>query len=139
MGCCVDALVGPFCARQEGVQRRKRARLSGIVLSSAPDGKWKVYWTSIGKASLVSGRTLRFSKKADASSMGGMEISALTNREFLGEQPGLDAWFLTEAGGLLTGLGSDGAARGGDSIMVARNGSRVGGLLTVADSGLCFY
>ena len=143
VGCCVDALVGPFYALEEGNKRRKRARLSGIVIASAPDGKWKVFWSNVGKVSLVSGRTLRFLKKADGTSMRNMDISTLLEKEFVGEQAGLDAWFLTKAGGLLTGLGPDNdndvAARDGGggedgSNVFLRNNLCTGGLLIATDS-----
>ena len=85
VGCCVDALVGPFYAVKKGNKRRKRVRISGIVIAFVPDGKWKVYWSSVGKASVVSVRSLQFNKKADGSMLRNMDASALIDREFLGE------------------------------------------------------
>ena len=123
VGCCVDALVGPFYALEKGNKRRKRARISGIVIASVPDGKWKVYWSSVGKVSVVSVRSLQFNKKADGSMLRDMDASALIEREFLGEQAGLDAWFLTQAGGLL------GGGQGPDSSANTQNNLADGGLL----------
>lgn len=64
IGCRVSGAVGPFLALVPGTNRRKRARLSGTVVASLPDRRWRVYWDGVNKASDHHGPNLRFEQAA---------------------------------------------------------------------------
>ena len=90
VGCCVDAIVGLFCAIEPGAKCRKRIWPTVIVLSLALDGKWKVFWESVGLTSEISHCIIWFKSAPNLQSFTTMNVATLLESTFIGGQVRLD-------------------------------------------------
>ena len=134
VGCRVSALVGPFQAAEVGQRRRKRAQSQGIVVASAPDGRWQVYWDRVQKVSNISRKCLKHLLPPNPALMREKsDVQQLLAENHVGGQEGLDSAFATNnppVGGdtlgvaLLSNAPIDGAS---DTLVGGTSGAVVGG------------
>ena len=71
IGCEVSShqsKLAPLMPLQPGAKKRKRERMSGIILKSAPGGKWVVLWAT-GEQESCSPRVLKFEDAPSAETM----------------------------------------------------------------------